>query len=179
MARNKHGSRKFSTGRDCQTIGYSNPSGRNEDGNLCQGHDEGREVLEAREVEDPPYPGLECSGTILALGTNVPSRWAVGDQVTPRIDDRVPSLLSTGGLLGAVVTRFPFAGLRPADRRRVRGEGGGASGAAAAGTGGSLAEGRCRWRIIPCKNSSIYVLHSRVQENPVVSRYASSDIRII
>jgi NADPH:quinone reductase-like Zn-dependent oxidoreductase len=171
----------------------------------------GPEVLEAREVEDPPapgegevllevaaagvnradtvqrmgrypppagappYPGLECSGTILALGTNVPSRWAVGDQVTPRIDDRVPSLLSTGGLLGAVVTRFPFAGLRPAERRRVRGEGGGASGAAAADTGGSLAEGRCRIargglhrlvnrvhdqsplprRIIPCKNSSI------------------------
>ena len=28
-----------------------------------------------------PYPGLECSGTILALGPNVPSRWAVGDQV--------------------------------------------------------------------------------------------------
>jgi NADPH:quinone reductase-like Zn-dependent oxidoreductase len=29
------------------------------------------------------YPGLECSGTIVALGTNVPSRWAVGDQVSP------------------------------------------------------------------------------------------------
>uniref|UniRef100_A0A0E0NMG4 Enoyl reductase (ER) domain-containing protein n=1 Tax=Oryza rufipogon TaxID=4529 RepID=A0A0E0NMG4_ORYRU len=28
-----------------------------------------------------PYPGLECSGTILALGPNVPSRWAVGDQI--------------------------------------------------------------------------------------------------
>uniref|UniRef100_A0A0E0GEF4 Enoyl reductase (ER) domain-containing protein n=1 Tax=Oryza nivara TaxID=4536 RepID=A0A0E0GEF4_ORYNI len=30
-----------------------------------------------------PYPGLECSGTILALGPNVPSRWAVGDQLLP------------------------------------------------------------------------------------------------
>lgn len=29
----------------------------------------------------PPYPGLECSGTILALGPNAPSRWAVGDKV--------------------------------------------------------------------------------------------------
>ena len=29
----------------------------------------------------PPYPGLECSGTILALGPNVPPRWAVGDKV--------------------------------------------------------------------------------------------------
>jgi NADPH:quinone reductase-like Zn-dependent oxidoreductase len=29
------------------------------------------------------YPGLECSRTILALGTNIPSRWAVGDQVRP------------------------------------------------------------------------------------------------
>ena len=28
-----------------------------------------------------PYPGLACSGTILALGANVPPRWAVGDQV--------------------------------------------------------------------------------------------------
>jgi NADPH:quinone reductase-like Zn-dependent oxidoreductase len=81
----------------------------------------GPEVLEAREVEDPPapgegevllevaaagvnrvdtiqrmglypspagespYPGVECSGTILALGPNVPSRWAVGDKVK-RID---------------------------------------------------------------------------------------------
>uniref|UniRef100_A0A0D9YZV1 Enoyl reductase (ER) domain-containing protein n=1 Tax=Oryza glumipatula TaxID=40148 RepID=A0A0D9YZV1_9ORYZ len=30
-----------------------------------------------------PYPGLECSGTILALGPNVPSRWAVGDELLP------------------------------------------------------------------------------------------------
>jgi NADPH:quinone reductase-like Zn-dependent oxidoreductase len=29
------------------------------------------------------YPSLECSGSILTLGTNVPSRWAVGDQVRP------------------------------------------------------------------------------------------------
>jgi NADPH:quinone reductase-like Zn-dependent oxidoreductase len=29
----------------------------------------------------PPYPGLECSGTILALGPNAPPRWAVGDKV--------------------------------------------------------------------------------------------------
>ena len=29
-----------------------------------------------------PYPGLECSGTILALGPNVPSRWSVGDKVS-------------------------------------------------------------------------------------------------
>jgi NADPH:quinone reductase-like Zn-dependent oxidoreductase len=28
-----------------------------------------------------PYPGLECSGTIAALGPNVPSRWSVGDKV--------------------------------------------------------------------------------------------------
>lgn len=77
----------------------------------------GPEVLEAREVEDPPqlgdgevlvqvaaagvnradtlqrhgrhppppgaspYPGLECSGTIVALGPKVPSRWSVGDKV--------------------------------------------------------------------------------------------------
>lgn len=27
-----------------------------------------------------PYPGLECSGTILSVGKNV-SRWKVGDQV--------------------------------------------------------------------------------------------------
>ena len=29
-----------------------------------------------------PYPGLECSGTLLALGPNVPSRWSVGDKVS-------------------------------------------------------------------------------------------------
>jgi NADPH:quinone reductase-like Zn-dependent oxidoreductase len=29
-----------------------------------------------------PYPGVECSGTILALGANVSPRWAVGDQVS-------------------------------------------------------------------------------------------------
>ena len=29
-----------------------------------------------------PYPGLECSGTIVALGPNVPSRWSVGDKLT-------------------------------------------------------------------------------------------------
>jgi NADPH:quinone reductase-like Zn-dependent oxidoreductase len=29
------------------------------------------------------YPGLKCSGTILALETNVPSRLAIGDQVRP------------------------------------------------------------------------------------------------
>ncbi|XP_066328788.1 uncharacterized protein [Miscanthus floridulus] len=91
----------------------------------------GPEVLEAREVEDPPalgegevllevaaagvnradtvqrmgrypppagaspYPGLECSGTILALGPNVPSRWAVGDKVCV--------LLSGGGYAEKVV----------------------------------------------------------------------------
>ncbi|XP_073009567.1 uncharacterized protein [Typha latifolia] len=37
-----------------------------------------------------PYPGLECSGTILAVGRSVdPSRWKVGDQVC--------ALLSGGG----------------------------------------------------------------------------------
>ncbi|XP_040376961.1 quinone oxidoreductase PIG3 [Oryza brachyantha] len=41
------------------------------------------------------YPGLECSGTILALGPNVPSRWAVGDQVC--------ALLSGGGYAEMVV----------------------------------------------------------------------------
>ncbi|PUZ78137.1 hypothetical protein GQ55_1G428700 [Panicum hallii var. hallii] len=91
----------------------------------------GPEVLEAREVEDPPapgegevllevaaagvnrvdaiqrmglypspagespYPGVECSGTILALGPNVPSRWAVGDKVC--------ALLSGGGYAEKVV----------------------------------------------------------------------------
>ncbi|KAG2634799.1 hypothetical protein PVAP13_2NG331615 [Panicum virgatum] len=29
-----------------------------------------------------PYPGLECSGTILALGPNMPSRWSIGDKGT-------------------------------------------------------------------------------------------------
>nr|ACF81996.1 unknown [Zea mays] len=42
-----------------------------------------------------PYPGLECSGTILALGPNVPSRWAVGDKVC--------ALLSGGGYADKVV----------------------------------------------------------------------------
>ncbi|KAG8072822.1 hypothetical protein GUJ93_ZPchr0006g45769 [Zizania palustris] len=42
-----------------------------------------------------PFPGLECSGTILALGANVPSRWAVGDQVC--------ALLSGGGYAEKVV----------------------------------------------------------------------------
>uniref|UniRef100_A0ACD5YV35 Uncharacterized protein n=1 Tax=Avena sativa TaxID=4498 RepID=A0ACD5YV35_AVESA len=41
------------------------------------------------------YPGLECSGTILALGANVPSRWAVGDQVC--------ALLTGGGYAEKVV----------------------------------------------------------------------------
>jgi NADPH:quinone reductase-like Zn-dependent oxidoreductase len=43
-----------------------------------------------------PYPGLECSGTILALGPNVPSRWAVGDKVklSP------PPASSYSGLIG-------------------------------------------------------------------------------
>ncbi|GJM87277.1 hypothetical protein PR202_ga03216 [Eleusine coracana subsp. coracana] len=91
----------------------------------------GPEVLEAREVEDPPqlgegevlievaaagvnradtlqrhgrhpppagaspYPGLECSGAIVALGSNVPSRWSVGDKVC--------ALLSGGGYAEKVV----------------------------------------------------------------------------
>ncbi|KQK01244.1 quinone oxidoreductase PIG3 [Brachypodium distachyon] len=42
-----------------------------------------------------PYPGLECSGTILALGANVPARWAVGDQVC--------ALLTGGGYAEKVV----------------------------------------------------------------------------
>ncbi|XP_048536666.1 quinone oxidoreductase PIG3-like [Triticum urartu] len=42
-----------------------------------------------------PYPGLECSGTILALGANVPLRWAVGDQVC--------ALLTGGGYAEKVV----------------------------------------------------------------------------
>ncbi|KAK1621319.1 hypothetical protein QYE76_026836 [Lolium multiflorum] len=42
-----------------------------------------------------PYPGLECSGTILALGPNVPPRWAVGDQVC--------ALLTGGGYAEKVV----------------------------------------------------------------------------
>uniref|UniRef100_A0A453PZD4 Enoyl reductase (ER) domain-containing protein n=1 Tax=Aegilops tauschii subsp. strangulata TaxID=200361 RepID=A0A453PZD4_AEGTS len=42
-----------------------------------------------------PYPGLECSGTILALGANVPPRWAVGDQVC--------ALLTGGGYAEKVV----------------------------------------------------------------------------
>ncbi|KAF7086727.1 hypothetical protein CFC21_089990 [Triticum aestivum] len=42
-----------------------------------------------------PYPGLECSGTILALGANVPPRWAVGDQVC--------ALLTGGGYAERVV----------------------------------------------------------------------------
>uniref|UniRef100_K3YU54 Enoyl reductase (ER) domain-containing protein n=1 Tax=Setaria italica TaxID=4555 RepID=K3YU54_SETIT len=42
-----------------------------------------------------PYPGLECSGTILALGPNVPSRWSVGDKVC--------ALLSGGGYAEKVV----------------------------------------------------------------------------
>ncbi|KAM0887908.1 hypothetical protein ACQ4PT_028694 [Festuca glaucescens] len=41
------------------------------------------------------YPGLECSGTILALGANVPPRWAVGDQVC--------ALLTGGGYAEKVV----------------------------------------------------------------------------
>ncbi|XP_051191865.1 uncharacterized protein [Lolium perenne] len=41
------------------------------------------------------YPGLECSGTILALGPNVPSRWAVGHQVC--------ALLTGGGYAEKVV----------------------------------------------------------------------------
>lgn len=41
------------------------------------------------------YPGLECSGTILALGPNVPPRWAVGDQVC--------ALLTGGGYAEKVV----------------------------------------------------------------------------
>ncbi|AQK55687.1 oxidoreductase zinc-binding dehydrogenase family protein [Zea mays] len=43
----------------------------------------------------PPYPGLECSGTILALGPNAPPRWAVGDKVC--------ALLSGGGYAEKVV----------------------------------------------------------------------------
>uniref|UniRef100_A0ACD5ZBS6 Uncharacterized protein n=1 Tax=Avena sativa TaxID=4498 RepID=A0ACD5ZBS6_AVESA len=42
-----------------------------------------------------PYPGVECSGTILALGANVPPRWAVGDQVC--------AVLSGGGYAERVV----------------------------------------------------------------------------
>ncbi|RLN09606.1 hypothetical protein C2845_PM11G22570 [Panicum miliaceum] len=42
-----------------------------------------------------PYPGLECSGTILALGPNVPSRWSVGDKVC--------ALLNGGGYAEKVV----------------------------------------------------------------------------
>ncbi|XP_051191863.1 uncharacterized protein [Lolium perenne] len=42
-----------------------------------------------------PYPGVECSGTILALGPNVPPRWAVGDQVC--------ALLNGGGYAEKVV----------------------------------------------------------------------------
>ncbi|WVZ52728.1 hypothetical protein U9M48_003761 [Paspalum notatum var. saurae] len=42
-----------------------------------------------------PYLGLECSGTILALGPGVPSRWAVGDKVC--------AALSGGGYAEKVV----------------------------------------------------------------------------
>uniref|UniRef100_A0A0E0CST4 Enoyl reductase (ER) domain-containing protein n=1 Tax=Oryza meridionalis TaxID=40149 RepID=A0A0E0CST4_9ORYZ len=50
-----------------------------------------------------PYPGLECSGTILALGPNVPSRWAVGDQVVVPAGQLLPvpegvSLTDAAGL---------------------------------------------------------------------------------
>ncbi|KAF7086728.1 hypothetical protein CFC21_089991 [Triticum aestivum] len=99
----------------------------------------GPEVLEEREVEDPPppgdgevllrvaaagvnrtdtvqrqggypappgaspYPGVECSGSILALGANVHPRWAVGDQVC--------ALLAGGGYAEKVVV--PAALLLP------------------------------------------------------------------
>ncbi|XP_048536667.1 quinone oxidoreductase PIG3-like [Triticum urartu] len=42
-----------------------------------------------------PYPGVECSGSILALGANVHPRWAVGDQVC--------ALLNGGGYAEKVV----------------------------------------------------------------------------
>uniref|UniRef100_A0ACD5ZFB5 Uncharacterized protein n=1 Tax=Avena sativa TaxID=4498 RepID=A0ACD5ZFB5_AVESA len=42
-----------------------------------------------------PYLGVECSGTILALGANVPPHWAVGDQVC--------ALLTGGGYAEKVV----------------------------------------------------------------------------
>ena len=47
------------------------------------------------------YPGLECSGTILALGPNVPPRWAVGDQVRsppPLPCVRVPVVIAAAAL---------------------------------------------------------------------------------
>nr|CAB3448263.1 unnamed protein product [Digitaria exilis] len=53
-----------------------------------------------------PYPGLECSGTILALGPNVPSRWAVGDKVKRLAALPCPlvcALLSGGGYAEKVV----------------------------------------------------------------------------
>src|SRR5271170_8392989 len=42
----------------------------------------------------PPYPGLECSGTVAALGEGV-TRWQIGDQVC--------ALLSGGGYAEQVV----------------------------------------------------------------------------
>uniref|UniRef100_N1QU16 Quinone oxidoreductase PIG3 n=1 Tax=Aegilops tauschii TaxID=37682 RepID=N1QU16_AEGTA len=50
-----------------------------------------------------PYPGVECSGSILALGANVHPRWAVGDQVC--------ALLNGGGYAEKVVV--PAALLLP------------------------------------------------------------------
>ncbi|XP_044955579.1 quinone oxidoreductase PIG3-like [Hordeum vulgare subsp. vulgare] len=50
-----------------------------------------------------PYPGVECSGTILALGANVHPRWVVGDQVC--------ALLPGGGYAEKVVV--PAALLLP------------------------------------------------------------------
>ncbi|KAI4982903.1 hypothetical protein ZWY2020_023395 [Hordeum vulgare] len=50
-----------------------------------------------------PYPGVECSGTILALGANVHPRWVVGDQVC--------ALLPGGGYAEKVV--MPAALLLP------------------------------------------------------------------
>ncbi|KAL2341946.1 hypothetical protein Fmac_009886 [Flemingia macrophylla] len=49
-----------------------------------------------------PYPGLECSGTILSLGSNV-SRWKIGDQVC--------ALLAGGGYAEKVAV--PAAQLLP------------------------------------------------------------------
>uniref|UniRef100_A0A453IDQ2 Alcohol dehydrogenase-like N-terminal domain-containing protein n=2 Tax=Aegilops tauschii subsp. strangulata TaxID=200361 RepID=A0A453IDQ2_AEGTS len=86
-----------------------------------------------------PYPGLECSGTIVALGANAPRAGpsTPGAKRAPMVN-----LLMAAAALNLIFFAYDvaFAGVHAAYRRRVCGEGCGSGGAASTDDRGGVAD---------------------------------------